>query len=80
MTQVGSVYGEALYELALAEGLEQTILDELQTLKESFRQEPDFIRLMGSPNIAKQERCQILDNCFRGNIHPYLLNFLKILT
>ena len=80
MTQVGSVYGEALYELALAEGLEQTIQDELQTLKESFRQEPDFVRLLGSPNIAKQERCQILDNCFRGKIHPYLLNFLKILT
>ena len=25
MTQVGTVYGEALYELALSEGLEETI-------------------------------------------------------
>lgn len=80
MTQVGSVYGDALYELALAEGLEQAIMDELQALKEGFRQEPDFVRLLCSPNIAKQERCQILDDCFRGKIQPYLLNFLKILT
>ena len=46
MTQVGSVYGDALYELALAEGLEQAIMDELQALKEGFRQEPDFVRLL----------------------------------
>ena len=26
------------------------------------------------------ERCQILDDSFRGKVHPYVLNFLKILT
>ena len=26
------------------------------------------------------ERCQILDDSFRGKVHGYLLNFLKILT
>ena len=27
-----------------------------------------------------QERCGILDDSFRGKVHPYVLNFLKILT
>lgn len=80
MTEVGSVYGEALYELALSEGLRKAILDELQPLEQSFRQEPAFIRLLCSPNLSKQERCQILDDCFRGKVQPYLLNFMKILT
>ena len=30
MTQVGTVYGEALYELALSEGLDETIRQELE--------------------------------------------------
>lgn len=80
MTQVGNVYGEALYELALSEGLQDQIKQEMQTLNQSFQQEPAFIRLLRSPNLSKQERCRILDDSFRGKIHQYLLNFLKILT
>ena len=80
MTEVGSVYGESLYELAKEESLAQQIGEALAVLQASFRQEPDFIRLLSSPNLTKAERCQILDDSFRGKVHPYLLNFLKILT
>ena len=80
MTQAGSVYGEALYTLALEEGLTDALLAELNVLQESFHQEPDFIRLLSSPNLPKQERCQVLENSFRDKLHPYVLNFLKILT
>ena len=80
MTEVGTVYGESLYELAKDEGLGQQIGQQLNVLKSSFCQEPDFIRLLASPSLPKAERCQILDNSFRGQVHPYLLNFMKILT
>ena len=80
MTEVGSVYGEALYDLALSEGLTEPILKELDNLRQSFDAEPGFIRLLGTPNLTKQERCQILDDSFRGKLQPYVLNFLKILT
>ena len=80
MTQTGSVYGEALYDLAGSEGLSEVILKELTVLSQSFATEPDFIRLLGTPSISKQERCQILDDSFRGKVHPYVLSFLKILT
>ena len=80
MTQVGNVYGEALYDLARSENLDSQILAEITALKESFTQEPDFLRLMAAPNVPKEERCQILDSSFREKVHPYVLNFLKILT
>ena len=80
MTEVGSVYGESLYELAKDESLGKLIGEQLAVLQVSFRQEPDFVRLLSSPNLTKAERCQILDDSFRGSVHPYLLNFLKILT
>ena len=30
--------------------------------------------------MPKEERVRILDDSFRGKLHPYVLNFLKILT
>ena len=80
MTTVGSAYGEALYDLAKAEDLSSEILSQISALDESFRQEPDFLRLLQSPSLPKQERCQILDSSFQGKVHLYVLNFLKILT
>ena len=80
MTGVGSVYGEALYTLAREEGLSQAILQQLKVLDSCFAAEPDFLRLLGAPNLPKADRCQILDDSFRGKVEPYVLNFLKILT
>ena len=80
MTQVGNVYGEALYDLAKSENLSNDILQELSVLEESFRQSPDFLRLLAAQSITKQERCAILDDSFRDKLHLYVLNFLKILT
>ena len=81
MTETGSVYGQAIYDLAASEGLGKTILDQLSILEHCFNmEEPLFLKLLGTPNLPKQERCQILDDSFRGKVHPYVLNFLKILT
>ena len=80
MTQAGIVYGEALYDLAKAEGLSGEILSQITVLAESFREEPDFLRLLAAPNLSKAERCDILDKSFRDRVHPYVLNFLKLLT
>lgn len=80
MTQVGSVYAQALYDLAREEGLGKRILEELRALNESFSQNPEYLRLLSTPNLSKDERIQILDDGFKGKLQPYVLNFLKILT
>ena len=80
MTQIGSVYGQSLYELAKSEDLSHEILEQLRALSESFAGEPDFLRLLGTHSLTKQERCAIIDDSFRGKLHIYVLNFLKILT
>ena len=80
MTQTGSVYGQALYMLALEESITGKLLSELTVLDRCFRENPDFIRLLASPNLSKPERIALLDESFRGKVHAYVLNFLKILT
>ncbi len=80
MTGAGSVYGEALYDLAKAEGLSASFLQQLNVLSQSFAEQPDFLRLLSAPSINKQERCAVLDESLGGRVHPYVLNFLKILA
>ena len=52
MTQVGNVYGQALYSLAKDEGISEIVLEELQVLKKSFSDEPEFLRLLAAPNLT----------------------------
>ncbi len=80
MSPICETYGQALYTLAKDEGLTQPIGQELAALQESFRDCPDFIRLLCAPSLSKAERCGILDDSFRGKLQPYLLSFLKLLT
>ena len=80
MTQAANTYGQALYDLAKEESLGKTILEELEVLQGVFADTPQYSKLLSTPNIPKQERCEILDQAFRGKVHPYVLNFMKILT
>ena len=80
MTEVGTIYGGALYDLAAGENLAEEIRIQLCGLAEGFAAEPAFAKLLSSRALSKEERCKILDDSFAGKVHPYVLNFLKILT
>ncbi|MBQ2865084.1 MAG: ATP synthase F1 subunit delta [Clostridia bacterium] len=80
MTEVATTYGQALYELARDENLTQDILGQLTVLRDVLTRESDFVTLLCTPSIPKQERTQVLDDALRASVHPYVLNFLKILT
>lgn len=80
MTRIANAYAQALYDLAKDEQLTETLLGQLQALREGFAAEPDFVRLLSAPNLSKEERCRIVDDSFRGKVHTYVLSFLKLLT
>ena len=80
MTEIANVYGGALYDLAKDENLIEQLHKELTALDQAFAQEPGFIGLLSSANLPKAERVQVIEDSFRSNFHPYVLNFLKILT
>ena len=80
MTEISVSYAEALYSLAKEENMTEILLQQLQSLQSVFAEEPKFLQLLALPGISKQERCGILEDCLRNKAHPYILNFLKILT
>lgn len=80
MSEIANTYAEALFLLACEEDLDHAIGQQLSALRQAFAQEPDFIRLLSNPALPKEARCRILDDSFRDQVQPYVLNFLKILT
>ena len=80
MSMIAENYAQALYSLAKDEGISELVLSQIEILRDSFLQEPDYLRLLSSYNMDKNKRCAIVDEAFRDKIHPYVLNFLKLLT
>ena len=79
MTKTAKTYAGALYDLAVEEQLSEKILADLQLVTAVFRENPDYRKLLSEPSILKQERKTLLDEAWRGRIHLYTLNFLKLL-
>ena len=79
MTDVGKMYGGALSELCAEEARDEAVRDQLRQVTALMRENPDYEKLLCTPNIPKAERCALLDEALRGQVDPYLLNFLKIL-
>ena len=54
-------------------------MEEMDSIRQIFRENPDYLVLLSEPSIPKTERVALLNKAFDGQIQPYLLNFLGIL-
>lgn len=79
MKTAGKEYGEALYSLAADERCEDEVLESLELVRRIFEENPDYVRLLSNPAVKVSEHIALLDEAFRSSIHPYVLNFVKIL-
>lgn len=80
MTHFAREYGNALFELAMEEGIAAQIHEELGMLRDCFREQPEYIALLDARNLEIESRKALLEEAFSGRVHVYLLNFLKLLT
>lgn len=72
-------YGESLHSLAKEQGEAKKILSELRYISALFYEHPDYVEILDSPQIARDELMQILNEDFFGKVNRYTLNFLKLL-
>lgn len=80
MTEFGREYGEGLYALCAEEKIERDVLREVRALKDAFHDNDGFVKLLGNMTLSKQERVAIVDETFKGSVHEYVLNFMKLLV
>lgn len=80
MADLKQEYARALFDLSKEESKEDVILADVRSLKALINDTPEYVKLMSAPNVKKEERTKLLDDAFRGKVHPYTLNFMKILV
>ncbi|MCD7735615.1 MAG: ATP synthase F1 subunit delta [Lachnospiraceae bacterium] len=73
------IYGGSLYELAAGESLTDTIREQMLVIRDVFRENPDYLGLLGEPSIAREERTGLIEAAFGDQAERYLVNFLKLL-
>ncbi|MBQ1389568.1 MAG: ATP synthase F1 subunit delta [Clostridia bacterium] len=79
MTETSKEYAEALFALALEEGITEEISESLKIVLSQFRANPMYADFLASPNITVNDRVNAIDEAFSGSVHEYVLSFLKLL-
>lgn len=79
MTEYARVYGGSLYDLAAEEKLSDIIMEQMLEIKELFRENPDYIKLLSEPSIKKDERIKLIEESLGSQAERYLVSFVKLL-
>lgn len=79
MTKTAITYGGALYDLAYDEGITARIFQDLNLFCQMIDGLPEYEKMLQEPSISKDERKALLQDVWGETMHPYSLNFLKIL-
>ena len=77
---IAQTYALSLFEVAEEEKKEELLLSQLEEICALAQEHPQFLQLLSSPMVSKEERAKLVDEAFEGQVDLYLLNFLKILA
>ena len=78
--RVSSIYGNALFELAVEEKKVDALLSEVQTLQQILLENADLLSLLNHPEVSKIEKLDLLKNIFSGRASDEILGFLNIIV
>ena len=56
MTQTARLYGSSLYELAAEEQLTDVLMEQMEEVRQLFRENPEYVKLLGEPSIPGEKR------------------------
>ena len=72
--RVSSIYGNALFELAVEEKKVDALLSEVQTLQQILLENADLLSLLNHPEVSKIEKLDLLKNIFSGRASDEVLD------
>ncbi len=82
MTDVTSsikAYGDALFSLTEELGETEVVIKDVETLKEAIRRSPEYLKMLDSPALSREERLGLIDRAF-ASLNKSLVNTAKLLS
>ena len=72
-------FGDALFMLAKELDEIEIVKNDFDTLCEVMGQNSDYLKLLDTPSLSREERVKLVDTAF-GSLNKNLVNMVKILT
>lgn len=77
---VDKTYGQALFDLSVEENKVDELAGQAEILSELFRENPGFLDILNHPQISKEEKLQVIKDCFDGKMDDDLTGFLTTIV
>ena len=71
-------YGEALFSLTEELKITEKVLDDVKTLTEVITASPEYLKMLDSPALTREERLGLIDKSF-ASLDKCLVNMTKLL-
>ena len=75
---VGNEYAKALFSLSEECATSDLILSEIKEVSEILSKNPDYVKLLDTPALTRDEKLSLIDGAF-GTLSEILVNLIKIL-
>lgn len=77
---VSKTYGEALFELAMENGALDKTAEEARVVLEVMALNPDLSKVLNHPKVVKEEKVQLVEQCFKEHLSDTLVGFLTLVV
>jgi len=73
-------YAESLFELAVEMQAVDKYRKDMKLVDEVLESDPSFVPFFSHVLVPNDVKWELIDKSFKGNVDPYVLNFLKLLV
>ncbi len=80
MTHTSREYAEALFELGAEERKTEEFAAALEEVRQALQDHPDFLSLLASPAVTREERADALRAVFQDRIPMQMLALLRLMV
>lgn len=78
--RIAQVYAQSLYEVARKLGMVDAVIEEFDSLMESYERLPGLRSLFASAVVARRDKDSAIRRVFEGRCSSAVLNFLRVLN
>ncbi len=77
---IHEIYSDVMFELANESGLTEHVMDDLESVSDVLKDEPEFLSLLTLGHVKDDEKASMIRRVFKGRVNDLTLDFLCVLA
>lgn len=77
---VDKTYGQALFDLGVEDGKVDVYAEQVAVVRSIFEENPELMKMLSHPQISKEDKIQIIKECFDGKADDAITGFMVIVV